>query len=71
MKLLTKVETHKINQYYWLKQTFIENHTCFVSELKGSLLGPRQFLTTVKMMKNTFGPILKALLVLKILKFLS
>ena len=71
MKLLAKVETHKINQYYWLKQTFIENHTCFVSELKGSLLGLRQFLTTVKVMKNTFNLMLKALLVLKILMLLS
>ena len=38
---------------------------------KGVLLGLRQFLVTLKIMKNVFYFILKALFVLKIFQFLS
>ena len=46
----------------------------YFSALKGSLSGLRQFLTTensLKMMKNVFYFSIKALFVLKILRFLS
>ena len=45
-----------------------------ITEFKGALQGLRQFLITeslLKMMKNAFCFTLKALLVFKILKFLS
>ena len=52
----------------------LETSSMLFYYFKGTLLGLRQFLTTespLKMMKNAFYSILKALLILKILKLLS
>ena len=52
----------------------LETSSMLFYYFKGTLLGLRQFLTTespLKMMKKAFYPILKALLILKILKLLS
>ena len=52
----------------------VYKHKTLKDEIKGALSGLRQFLTTktpLKMMKNAFYFISKALLVLEIFKFLS
>ena len=47
---------------------FVYNYLAF---FKDTLSGPREFLATLKMMKNVFYFTLKALFVLKVFKFLS